>query len=126
MFIHLFCCFVGHKGQFHLISISGQIILKRRDNRQLQIHVSEAHIRRQLILSISYPLIPPCLCLQPPTFSCCTNYRSTPLCVEEQGFGGAAGGENFIGPEPNNLINIAPLAPFSFFLSLFPPSVFRL
>lgn len=63
-----FCSFVEHNGQCNLISFSCDKILKRRDNRQLEIHLSEPCISRQLILFISYPLIPRCFCLQPPLF----------------------------------------------------------
>lgn len=41
-----------------------------------------------------------------------------PLCGGTGFWRCSRGGGNFIGPEPNNLINIAPLAPFSLFLSL--------
>lgn len=68
MFTHSFCSFVGHNVQCNLISFSRHNILKRRDNRQHEIHVSESRIRRQLIPFISCPLIPPCLCLPPPLF----------------------------------------------------------
>lgn len=67
--------------------------------------------------------------LPPPTFSYCSNYWSSPpsvwgnraMEVQQRGAGG-----DFIGAEPNNLINIGPLTPFSLFLSPSPLSGLRL
>lgn len=57
MLIHSFCSFVGHNGQCNLFSCHN--ILKRKDNRQLEIHVSEPRIRHQLILFLSsHPSLP--------------------------------------------------------------------
>lgn len=114
--------FVEHNGRRNLISSSCHNILKGRDNRQLEIHVREPRIRHQLILFIFY--LPPCLCLQPPTFSCHTNYRSTPFCVVEQGFGGTAEGEEILLVLNQTASSILPPSPFP--RSLSPPSVFRL
>ena len=99
----------GEKKNLPVISFSCHHVLKRRDNRQFQIYVSEPRIRLiQLIRFISYPsnsnphfFLPHRLSIDPPP------------CWGEQGR--SKGGGNFIAPEPNNLINIAPRAPFSFF-----------
>lgn len=131
MFIHSFGSFVEHNGRRNHISFSCHNILKRRDSRQLEIHVSEPRIRRQPILFISYPLIPPCICPpRPPLFLAAQIIDQPPSASGGGLWRRGGGGGNFIGPEPNNLINIAPLAPFSFSLSpslsSSPPSVFRL
>lgn len=110
--------FVEHNGRHNLISSSCNNILKGRDNRQLEIHVREPRIRHQLILFIFY--LPPSL--QPPTFSCHTNYRSTPLRVVEQGFGGTAEGEEILLVLNQTASSILPLSPFSP-LSLLPQSL---
>lgn len=83
-----------------------------------EICVSEPRIRHQLILFISYPLTLPCLCLQPPLFLAAQIIDQPPSVWGTGLWRRSRGGGNFIGLEPNNLINIAPLAPFSFFLSL--------
>lgn len=125
MFTPSFHFFVAHNGQCNLISFSCHNILKRRDNRQLEIRVSEPRIRRQLTLFISLPLSS----VSNPRFFPAARIidQPPPLCGETGLWRRSTGGGHFIGPEPNNLINIARLAPFSLFpVSLSPPSVFRL
>lgn len=123
--IQSFCSSVKLNGQSNLISFSCHNMLKKRDNRQFEIHGSEPCIRRQLILFISYPLIPPCLQLRPPVFSCRTNYRSISLRVGEQGFGDAAEGEEIslvLNQTTSSILPLSHPSPFSC-LSLLPQSL---
>lgn len=82
-------------------------------SRQLEIHVSEASIRHQLILLISSPVSRPLLFLaaqiidQPPL---CV--RGTELCRRSRG------GENFIGPETKQPHQCCPCYPHLSCLSL--------
>lgn len=126
MFSHSFCSFEQLNGQSNFISISCHNILKGRDDRLLEIHISEPHIRRQLILFISYPLIPPCLCLQPPLFLAAQIIDRPLLHVGEQGFEGKAEGEEISLVLNQTTSSILPLSHPSHFSCLSPPSVFRL
>lgn len=123
MFIHSFCCFVRHKGQCNLIFFPCHSILRRRDNRQLEIHVSNHALG---INSFSLlPLTPPCLCLQPPLFLPAQIIDQPPSVLREQGFGGTAEREEISLGLNQTTSSIMPLSHPSPFprLSLLPQSL---
>lgn len=128
MLLHSFGSFAEHNGQANLISSPCHDILKGRDNRQ---HESYNINCFSLFPISSLTSLPPSASnpLHHHHLFLLHKLSITPphLCVVEQGFGDTAErGRNFIGPEPNNLINIALLVPFSFSPnSHLPSSVFR-
>lgn len=106
-----------------VISFSCHNILKRRDNRQLEIRVSEPRIRRQLTLFISHPLSS---VSNPRFFPAARIIDQPPLCVGKQASGGAAQGEDIslvLNQTTSSILPVSHPSPFFLSLSLLPQSL---